>query len=144
MNQLTAGSVKAKELVNWMNFPKTGCPILYLGVTVLLNWAACIVVDYSTNYPMGRARVETLVKKVVMSLVRCLKPRAIHGYCFCRRRPTRNANAGRCAGEPMVEGLSNQPAFRPLGTSSGEGFKVKGKLIDCNGLHVKVRSHKNQ
>ncbi|CDJ35112.1 Protein Abca14, related [Eimeria mitis] len=38
MNQLVGGKMQAEELVNWMEFSKTGCPLLYLGLTILLNW----------------------------------------------------------------------------------------------------------
>ncbi|CDJ57706.1 ABC transporter family protein, related [Eimeria maxima] len=80
MNQLTGGDVKAKELVNWFEFRKTGCPLLYLGLTILLNWMICIAVDWAINYPMSRARMLTSVRRFVVSLVTSAA-RVLCGIC---------------------------------------------------------------
>ncbi|CDJ48730.1 ATP-binding cassette sub-family A member 3, related [Eimeria brunetti] len=79
MNQLTGGIVKAKELVNWMEFSKTGSPLLYLGTTILLNWMICIAVDCTINYPMSRARAGASVRELLVALEEELKAaEAVH------------------------------------------------------------------
>ncbi|CDJ67414.1 hypothetical protein, conserved [Eimeria necatrix] len=93
MNQLTGGSVKPAELVNWMEFGKTGCPLLYLGTTILLNWAICIAVDCAINYPMSKARAQATLHKLLHALIRPVTVRVSKICNFCLRRRSRIASS---------------------------------------------------
>lgn len=138
MNQLTDGNVKAKELVNWLEFSKTGCPLLYLGLTILLNWMICIAVDCAINYPMSRARMLTSVRKFVVSLVRPVR-RIVYRLCSfflcCMRSRNRNdqpslrtelpAGTPRKAGKRAMQANDDLRIFRRRNASRNLGLNVQ-------------------
>lgn len=137
MNQLTGSSIKPAELVNWMEFGKTGCPLLYLGTTILLNWAICIAVDCAINYPMSKARAQATLHKLLHALIRPVTVRVSEICNFCLRRRSRITNS---------EGLTAVGRQDRRCNSHFSGLEVKGAANFITGkvnnralcLHVKV------
>ncbi|KAL8272116.1 hypothetical protein Esti_003959 [Eimeria stiedai] len=136
MNSLASGTMKASELVNWLDYQKIGCPLLYLGVTIFLNWIICIAVDSSTTYPMGEPRLKALVKQVLDAFRTCFHVATCRGMGLRQRWLTRNVSAGSSAGAPSTVASPNQVDFQyPHVSAFREGIK-KCRNVDGLGLHL--------
>ncbi|OEH80642.1 ABC transporter family protein [Cyclospora cayetanensis] len=127
MNQLASGTMKAEELVNWMDFHKTGCPLLYLGLTVLLNWTVCISVDWITNYPMGKPRLA----RALPSIGTLFKHLAGLLHCqLCEGAPQTCSQA--CRVPEDVPKSTGQFTRRMSPTDEGYAFQGRVADISCN------------
>lgn len=138
MNQLTGGDVKAKELVNWFEFRKTGCPLLYLGLTILLNWMICIAVDWAINYPMSRARMLTSVRRFVVSLVTSAA-RVLCGICsscLCCLPDPKKRDSTTLRRDPP--GASRNSGLRTMRTDIDAVFFRRRNASRSLGLNVQV------
>ena len=138
MNQLTSGTVKAEQLVNWMEFGKIGCPLLYLGATILGNWLVCLAVDGAINYPLSKAKADAVLAKFILFFSIYRKPRACYECLLCRRRLLGKKKSGSREVETAVCSSNNDIMLKTLPTASSAELAAKDKAV-AGGLHVKVR-----
>ncbi|KAL8453368.1 hypothetical protein Emag_001884 [Eimeria magna] len=136
MNSLASGTMKASELVNWLDFQKIGCPLVYLGVTIVSNWIICVVIDSSTNYPMGEPKLKALFLQVLGAFRTCFHVATCRVMGVRQRWLTRNVSAGSSAGAPSTVATPNQVDYQfPLASGSREAIK-KCSHVDGLGLHL--------
>ncbi|KAL8430710.1 hypothetical protein ACSSS7_005760 [Eimeria intestinalis] len=136
MKSLASGTMKASELVNWLDFQKIGCPLLYLGVTIVTNWIICIAIDSSTNYPMGEPRIKAFFNQALDAFRACFHVATCRGVGVRQRWLTRNVSAGSSAGAPSTIAAPNQVDFQyPQASGSRQAVK-KCSHLDGLGLHL--------
>ncbi|KAL8437560.1 hypothetical protein Efla_000423 [Eimeria flavescens] len=136
MNQVTSGTMKAIELVDWMNFSKIGCPLVYLSGTVVLNWFICLAIDCKINYPMNSFSVKSFFKLAVNQLRRSSHLPSSWVWRVQRGWLTRNPSAGSSAGAPSTAATPNQTEFKQLHLCREAGTLLDCKPADAIGLHV--------